>query len=211
MGLFQKKPQFSKSAPLYTFGLQQSYLIVGLGNIGKEYELTRHNVGFMCADYITKALDIGNFVEKKDLKCQMAIGNASGKRIIIVKPSTFMNLSGEAIRNVMNFYKLTNENLIVIHDELDIDFGQIRSRRGGGSAGHNGIKSIIQYQGEEFGRIRVGIKNKNLTKLDSADFVLQKFSKDEQANLDAMMREVAALTTECIYSDGLSEETRTYL
>lgn len=211
MALFQKKPQFSKSAPLYTFGLEQSFLIVGLGNPGKDYELTRHNAGYLCADFLAKSLDLGNFIEKKDLKCQLATGNASGKRIIIIKPTTFMNLSGESIVKVMKFYKLTIDNIIVIHDELDIDFGSIRTKSSGGSAGHNGIKSIIQQIGEDFNRIRVGIKNDNLSKIDSADFVLQKFSKDEQAQLEPMKREVAALTTEYIYGGSFTEETRSYI
>ncbi len=211
MALFQKKPQFSKTAPLYTFGLEQSFLIVGLGNPGKEYELTRHNAGYLCAEYLGKSLDLGNFIEKKDLNCQLATGNASGKRIIVIKPTTFMNLSGESLVKVMNFYKLTIDNIIVIHDELDIDFGSIRTKSGGGSAGHNGIKSIIQHVGEDFNRIRIGIKNDNLSKIDSADFVLQKFSKDEQAKLELMKREVAALTTEYIYGGSFTEETRSYI
>ncbi len=215
MALFQKKPQFSKSAPLYTFGLQKSFLVVGLGNIGKEYDLTRHNIGFMCADKLVKSLDLPDFILKKDLKCHVSIGNTGEKRIIIIKPTTLMNLSGQSVLAVMNFYKIPTEDIIIIHDELDIDFGQIRTRLGGGSAGHNGIKSIVDAVGNEnsqkIGRVRIGVKNDKLAKIDSADFVLGKFTKDEQALLPAMKREVNAVLTEIIYGNSISNDTRSFL
>ncbi|MFO0920274.1 MAG: aminoacyl-tRNA hydrolase [Candidatus Saccharimonadales bacterium] len=211
MALFQKKPQFSKSAPLYTFGLQKSFLVVGLGNIGKEYDLTRHNIGFMCADKLVKSLDLPDFILKKDLKCHISIGTTGEKRIIVIKPTTLMNLSGQSVLAVMNFYKIPTKDIIIIHDELDIDFGQIRTRLGGGSAGHNGIKSIIQAVGQDFKRIRIGIKNNYLEKIDSADFVLQKFSKDEQEKLSDLQKEVTALVTEVIYGDSIIRDTRSFL
>jgi PTH1 family peptidyl-tRNA hydrolase len=209
MALFQRKPQTSSSAPLYTFGLQQTMLIVGLGNTGKEYDLTRHNVGFLCADKLQQALDAPDWTQKKDLKCLLTSVQAAEKRIIIIKPTTFMNLSGEAVQAVMHFYKVPLENVVVIHDELDIPFGQIRTRIGGSSAGHNGIKSVSQNVGEGYGRIRIGISAE--TKMESADFVLAKFSGEEQKELPNLEKEVTAITTEYIYGGELAHETRSFL
>ncbi|MCA9332892.1 aminoacyl-tRNA hydrolase [Candidatus Saccharibacteria bacterium] len=213
MALFQKKPQTSTSAPLYTLGLEKSKLIVGLGNIGQEYEQTRHNVGFMCVDHIVKALELPEWITKKDLKCYLSIGKLGDKRIIAMKPSTLMNNSGDAVMAVMKFYKIVARDVLVVHDELDIPFGQIRVRETGGSAGHNGIKSIIQKIGSEFGRVRVGIGSPILddSKFDSADFVLSKFSKDEQSLLNNMQREVTAIATEYIYGENLNIESRSFL
>lgn len=211
MALFQKKPQVSNSAPLYTVGLNKSLLIVGLGNIGKEYKLTRHNAGFLCADHLAKTLELPDFIQKKDHNCYESSGKAGDKRIIIIKPTTFMNLSGQAVMATMNFYKITIEDVLVIHDELDIDFGEIRTKTGGGSAGHNGIKSIIQAEGQDFKRVRIGIKNSYLEKIDSADFVLQKFSKEEQEKLPDLQKEVTALVTEVIFGGEIDNQTRTFL
>ncbi len=215
MALFQKKPQSSTSAPLYTVGLQKSTLIIGLGNIGKEYDLTRHNIGFMCIDKLRLALDLPDWITKKDLKSEISVGKAGDQRIILIKPTTFMNISGQAVQSVMSFYKITADDTIIIHDELDISFGQIRTRIGGGSAGHNGIKSILEQLGEDSGqktgRVRIGIDNDHSAKIDSADFVLQKFSKEEQSSLNLLTREVSALVTEYIYGNSLVSETRSFL
>jgi PTH1 family peptidyl-tRNA hydrolase len=211
MALFQKKPQVSNSAPLYTVGLNKSLLIVGLGNIGKEYELTRHNIGFLCADHLVNTLDLPDFIQKKNHSCYESSGKTGDKRIIVIKPTTYMNLSGQAVRETMNFYKITTEDVLVLHDDLDITFGEIRTKTGGGSAGHNGIKSLIKEIGQDFKRIRVGIKNPELEKLDSADFVLQKFLKEEQEKLNYMQKEVTALVTESIYDGKIENETRKFI
>lgn len=142
MALFFRKPDTESTAPLYTLGLNKTVLIVGLGNIGKDYVGTRHNIGFECVDNLAKALELQDWTSKKDLKCQISIGKAADQRIILAKPSTLMNLSGEAVQALMHFYKIPASDLLVVHDELDIPFGQIRTRIGGGSAGHNGIKSV---------------------------------------------------------------------
>jgi peptidyl-tRNA hydrolase, PTH1 family len=209
MALFQRKPQASSSAPLYTLGLQKTTLIVGLGNAGKEYDLTRHNVGFLCVDKLRIALDGPDWTQKKDLKCQLTSVQAGDKRIVIIKPTTFMNLSGEAVQAVMHFYKIPLEKIVVVHDELDIPFGQIRTRVGGSSAGHNGIKSVSQHIGEEYGRIRVGIGAE--TNMNSADFVLAKFSSNEQDKIDYLTKEVTAILTEYIYGTELNHETRSFI
>ena len=159
MALFQKNPYDStEKQPLYTLGLNKTVLVVGLGNKGKEYGGTRHNIGFDCIDAFARATDLSTWVEKKDLKCLLASGTVGNTRVIAIKPTTYMNLSGEAVQAAVNFYKIAPSSITVVHDELDIPFGQIRTRMGGSDAGNNGIKSIIQHMGEDFGRVRIGIK-----------------------------------------------------
>jgi PTH1 family peptidyl-tRNA hydrolase len=212
MALFQNRPQTSNPIAYTTVGLNKNLLIVGLGNPGKEYEGTRHNIGFECLNsFVAKTSDMGQWVDKKDLKCLLAMGQMGETRIIAVKPTTFMNLSGEAVQAASHFYKIHPEQIIVIHDELDIDFGQIRLRKGGSAAGHNGIKSVSQNIGEEYGRIRIGIGPKVPEQIDSADFVLQKFSADELGHMGELTREVNAILSELIYGARLSPETRNFL
>lgn len=212
MALFQKNPyDTSEHKPIYTLGLNKSVLIVGLGNIGKEFEKTRHNLGFLCVEALAEAHNLGPWTAKKDLKSQLTLGNVGDTRLILCKPTTMMNLSGEAVRAVMDFYKIADKDLVVVHDELDIDFGQIRSRVGGGTAGHNGVKSLVEHVGENFGRVRIGIGPKTPPQIDGADFVLGKLNKDEESQLNNMTREVVALLTEFIASGKLPEETRSFI
>jgi peptidyl-tRNA hydrolase, PTH1 family len=213
MGLFQKKlTNTSTAAPLYTLGGQSLLLIVGLGNPGEKYAPTRHNVGYMAVDSFVSAHDeINNWIHKKDLQCDIAIGTLGPSKLLIIKPTTFMNESGRAVHAVQMFYKVHSKQTIVIHDELDIDFGQIRTRIGGGAAGHNGIKSIINHCGDEFGRVRVGINNEHKPLNDTSDFVLKPFSKEEQGNISAMNREIESILVECIYRGNLEAETRNYI
>lgn len=212
MGLFQNRPQVSDPVNYVTVGMNKTILVVGLGNPGKEYDFTRHNAGFLCVDeFVDKNPDMGSWVEKKDLKCIMSNGRLGELRVIAIKPTTFMNNSGEAVRATCDFYKIHPSQMVVVHDELDITFGQLRTRIGGSSAGHNGIKSIVQHCGEEFGRIRIGIGPKVPEQIDSADFVLGKFSKEEQAELPTMAREANAVLTEFIYGGQLTIETRNFL
>ena len=215
MALFQNRPQTSNPLSYTTVGLNKNLLIVGLGNPGPEYEGTRHNAGFMCLDdFIQKHVDsgeMGQWVNKKDLKCHFSVGQLGETRVYAIKPTTFMNLSGEAVQAVSHFYKIHPDNVVVIHDELDIDFGTIRMRKGGGAAGHNGIKSVSQHIGEDYGRIRIGVGPKTPEQIDSADFVLQKFSEEELSHMPELTREVNAILTECIYGAELPHETRTFL
>ena len=190
MGLFQNRPQVGETIQYYTLGQNKTVLLVGLGNPGKEYTGTRHNIGFQCLDSFAKANDFDPWVEKKDLKCLIATATLGDTRVIAIKPTTFMNLSGEAVQAVMHFYKISPEKFIVVHDELDIPFGQIRLRTGGSSAGHNGLKSIFQHLNDNFPRVRIGIGPKEPGQIDSADFVLQTFSKTQQAHLPELTREV---------------------
>jgi PTH1 family peptidyl-tRNA hydrolase len=212
MAWLQKRPQIGDSIQFYSTGLNKTKLLIGLGNPGKEYDLTRHNVGFACLDsFVAQSGDMESWILKKDLKSYVSSGRLGDTRVIAIKPTTFMNLSGEALQAVMAFYKISADHVLVVHDELDIDFGQIRLRSGGTSAGHNGLKSIIQYIGEDFGRARIGIGPKKPAKMDSADFVLQKFSEAEQAQLGNMYREIAAIISEYVFGNQLPTETRNFL
>jgi len=211
MALFQKRPQVSNPVQFTTVGLNKTLLIVGLGNPGPEYEATRHNVGFLCLDEFARKNSFGSWMNKKDLKCELTQMTLGDTRVILMKPQTFMNLSGEAVQAVMHFYKLNNTQLIVVHDELDVNFGQIRMRAGGSPAGNNGIKSVSQHIGENYNRVRVGIGPKTHPNMDSADFVLQDFSKAEQEKLPALIREVSALLSEYAYGSPFAAETRNFL
>jgi len=212
MGLFQRRPQVSDPVNYVTVGMNKTILVVGLGNPGKEYDGTRHNIGFECVDeFVDKSPDMEGWVAKKDLKCLMSSGRMGEVRVIAIKPATFMNLSGEAVHAVSDFYKIHPNQTIVVHDELDINFGQIRTRMGGSSAGHNGLKSLIGHIGEDFGRVRVGIGPKTPEQIDSADFVLGKFNKAQQAELSGLRREVNAILTEYIYGGQLPNDTRSFL
>lgn len=211
MALFQKKPQVGSTMPLYTLGLQKTIIIVGLGNIGKEYDGTRHNIGFAAADNLAGKLEFPDWTAKKDLKVQMSMHTINDTRVILVKPTTFMNLSGEAVQAVQHFYKVGLENILVVHDELDIPFGQIRMRVGGSDAGNNGVKSLIEHLGEDFGRVRIGIRNNIAEKADGADFVLGKFTKEEKEQLPALLRETTAILSEYIYGQPLAHETRSFI
>jgi len=197
MGLFdRKKTSFYESDPLYTLGNSQTLLVVGLGNVGTKYDKTRHNAGFMAIDRYKEAHELADWIEKKDFKCFISMGDVGSTRVILIKPTTLMNLSGEAVQKVQNFYKIAPQDTLVVHDELDIDFGTIRTKNSGGSAGHNGIKSVIQQTGKEFGRIRIGVGPKKPATMDSADFVLQNFTKEQLELLPKTLKEISAVIDE---------------
>jgi PTH1 family peptidyl-tRNA hydrolase len=211
MGLFQKRPDIGNNLPSYSIGLQRTLLVVGLGNVGTEYNSTRHNIGFASVDALAKSQDFDPWTLKKDLRCHFTSKTISDNRVIIIKPTTLMNLSGESVQAVMSFYKIPLEHITAVYDELDIDFGTIRTRIGGGSAGHNGVKSLTQHCGEAFGRVRIGIGPKHPEQIDSSDFVLGKFSKAEQQQIPNLLQETSALLSEYIYSATLPTETRRFI
>ncbi len=158
-------------------------LIVGLGNVGKEYENTRHNMGFMLVDRYLEHKNIPlKFKEKFNaMYVETTINN---EKVIFIKPTTYMNNSGIAVRAFLDFYKLSSEDILVISDDLDLDLGKFRLRRNGSSGGHNGLKSIISHLGTDgFKRLRVGISN---DKDDVINYVLSKFSKRELNEIDTM-------------------------
>lgn len=148
--------------------------IVGLGNPGKKYALTRHNVGFMCLDHLAYKKGL-TFSMSNKFKGEIA----KSKDTILLKPHTFMNLSGESVRALTNYYDIDIEDILIVYDDLDLETGAIRLRPKGGSGGHNGIKSLIQNLGSnEFKRVRIGIDKNPL--IETADYVLGQFSKENQ-------------------------------
>jgi peptidyl-tRNA hydrolase, PTH1 family len=211
MALFQKKPQAGHSVQFYTLGQNKTILVVGLGNIGKGYDGTRHNIGFACVDRFVRDHDFPAWIEKKDLQCHFTSETLGDAKVIVIKPTTFMNLSGQAVQTVAHFYKIDPGKIIAVYDEIDIPFGQIRTRVGGGSAGHNGVKSLIGSIGEEFGRVRVGIGPKSPEQMDTADFVLQRFNSEQEAQTPNLTRETSAILSEYAYGGQLPHETRTFI
>lgn len=209
MAFFQKKPQVQSGAPLYSLGAHKTVLIIGLGNPGKEYAGTRHNIGFEVLDEFAKKNDFPGWLSKKDLKCEVAIQNMGENRVILCKPAAYMNNSGEAAQAAQRFYRVYNQNTLAVYDELAIPFGSLRTRVGGSDAGHNGVKSLIQHINDDFGRLRVGVGSETSQKANAADFVLGKFTKKEQENLSLIIREAGAIITEYIFSGELPHETRT--
>lgn len=157
------------------------YLIAGLGNPSKTYEGTRHNVGFSMIDALADAFQID--VTTKKHKAIVGRGVIEGMKVILAKPQTYMNLSGESIREIADFYKIDPENMIIIYDDISLDVGRLRIRKKGSAGGHNGIKNIIAHLGTDvFPRIKVGIGEKPQG-WDLADYVLSKYSKEEQQAL----------------------------
>ncbi len=211
MGLFIDKSEIGNNTPFYTTSASKTKLIVGLGNPGKEYTGTRHNIGFEAIDAVVDYLDLGPWTNKKDLKCQVANAIINGTRVIAIKPTTFMNNSGEAVQAISHFYKVPSSDILVIHDELDIDFGKIRTSVDGSAAGHNGIKSLIEHIGDKFGRIRIGIGPKKPAKIDSADFVLGNFPTAQAKEIPDLHKEVISIVNDYTASGELYAETRTVI
>jgi len=174
-------------------------LIVGLGNTGTEYENTRHNLGFMVIDEICKKYKLATKFEKK-LKADMCVTMLDGETIILAKPTTFVNLSGDSVVKIANFYKIQTQDIWVISDDLALDFGTVRVRVGGSSGGHNGLKDVISKVGEDFTRFRIGIKNDMLEKVSTEKFVLQKFNKDEQEKLNDIVKKSAEIVIDSLKS-----------
>lgn len=157
-------------------------LIVGLGNPGKKYERTRHNVGFMVIDAYCKKYGI-KLTAKTKFKGELGQGTIGGETVLLLKPHTYMNLSGDAVRAVQQFYQINDKEILVIHDDLDLPTGKIRIRQKGSAGGHNGLKSIIQQTGsQEFHRLKIGIDKDPV--IPTVDYVLGRFAKSEQAAID---------------------------
>lgn len=211
MALFQKKPQVQSSAPLYSIGAHKVVLIIGLGNPGKEYDGTRHNIGFAVLNEFASKNGFPGWVAKKDLKCQLTSQNMGENQVILCKPDTFMNNSGEAAQAAQRFYRAYNQSTLAVYDELAIPFGSLRTRLGGSDAGHNGVKSLIQHLGDDFGRLRIGVGSDIAKRADAANFVLGKFTKKEQEHLPQVIREANALVTEYVFRGELAHETRSVL
>ncbi len=167
------------------------FIICGLGNPGTQYENTRHNVGFMALD--TLAEQLGANVKKLQFKSLTATVNIDGVRCLLMKPTTFMNLSGEAVTEALNFYKLPPEKLLVLHDDISLDVGRLRIRRKGSDGGHNGLKNIIYLTGKNtFTRIKIGVGAKPDPDYDLAAWVLGMFPKEQGELLEETFRNAAA-------------------
>ena len=175
------------------------YLIVGLGNPGEKYTFTRHNAGFLAIDYISQKYNID--VKKIKHKAIIGEGTIAGEKVVLAKPQTFMNLSGESIKEIITWYKIPNENVIVIYDDISMPTGSVRIREKGSAGGHNGIKSIIQHLSSDvFPRLKIGI-NAKPDEYNLADYVLGKFTPDEQKILFETFWKVSDAVTEFISSD----------
>ncbi len=176
-------------------------IFVGLGNPGTEYATTKHNVGFMLADKF--AAEIGAEMWRNNFSALVAEGFVGGEKILVVKPQTFMNLSGEAVGAVMNFYKVDAENLVVAHDDLDLPVGMIRLRPKGSGGGHHGIESIIQHLGGEknFPRVRIGI-GRPPANWTVNGHVLSPFSSEDAEKISAAIENLVPAVL-CIFREGI--------
>lgn len=186
------------------------FIVVGLGNPGVTYENTRHNAGFMAISALEKKYNFNVTTHKfKALTARAVIG---GKNCLVMKPETYMNLSGDAVMEAMNFFKIPLNNIIVIFDDISLDVGYMRIRRKGSAGGHNGIKSIIaQCGGEDFPRIKIGVGKKPSPDYDLADWVLSKFTDDELKTLsdvDGRVCEAVELMVQGRISDAMNSFNR---
>ncbi|MDU5105150.1 aminoacyl-tRNA hydrolase [Clostridium sp.] len=173
------------------------FLIVGLGNPGKEYDGTRHNIGFEAIDSLGRKYSID--LNKSKFKGVCGEGFIEGKKVILLKPTTYMNLSGESIREVINFYKIDNNNIIVIYDDISLEIGKLRIREKGSAGGHNGIKSIIaNLSTDVFPRIKIGVGQ---PKGDLVSHVLGRFNKEEAQDLKEVI-EASIKAVEIIMKNG---------
>lgn len=177
------------------------YLVVGLGNPGSQYEATRHNVGFRAVDALAK--ETGVKIDRAKFQALTAQATVGGVRVLLMKPQTYMNLSGVAIKQAADFYKVPPERVLVLFDDIDLDVGRLRIRRNGSAGGHNGIKSIISSLGsQEFPRIKIGVGAKPHPDYDLADWVLSRFTLAEQKLLDPAI-EHAAEAVPVIFTQGI--------
>lgn len=178
------------------------YYIVGLGNPGIQYENTRHNAGFIAIDYLARKYSID--VRKIKFKSLIGQGVISGQKVMLVKPQTYMNNSGEAIREIYNYFDFDHDKLIVIYDDIDIDFGSIRIRKKGSAGTHNGMKSIIyNLEFDDFPRIKVAV-DKKPSYMDLANFVLSGFSKQEAKIIEEEVK-LTSDAIEMILEEGIEK------
>lgn len=183
MAFFKRKKEESFSSPV--FG-KVEYIIAGLGNPGKQYELSRHNAGFMCIDILANRYSFKTDRIKFNALCADVM--ISSKRCLVMRPQTYMNLSGDAVKAAADFYKIPSDHIIIIYDDIDLPVGALRIRRKGSAGGHNGIKSIIAQLGtDEFPRLKIGVGAKPDPDYDLKDYVLGTFSKADQEILKTTM------------------------
>ena len=162
-------------------------LFVGLGNPTSDSENNRHNVGFKIIDQINKKFSLSK--QKPKFKGLLTTGNIEGEKVYAIKPLTFMNNSGICIRELLEYFKINPEDVIVFHDDLDVEFGKIKAKFGGSSAGHNGIASIDKFIGKDYSRVRIGI-GKPKVNIEIADYVLQNFDEDETLGIEKISKNI---------------------
>ena len=176
------------------------WLVVGLGNPGDKYENTRHNVGFLTVDELAERARVP--VQRLKHRALTSTVELGGARVLLMKPVTYMNLSGEAVGEAARFYKIPPERVLVISDDVSLPIGKLRIRKGGSAGGHNGLKSIIQHLGtDQFPRVRVGVGQKPHPDYDLADWVLGKFQGENKKVMDEAVKR-AADAVECILKEG---------
>lgn len=191
---------FKKIEQSHTPKAPITHIVVGLGNIGKAYEKTRHNAGFLAIDYIGEKAGVK--IDRVKFHATVAEVNIGGTGVLLMKPTTLMNNSGVAIAEAASFYKITPENIIVLHDEISFDPGIIRIRRKGSAGGHNGLKSIIAHTGsQDFPRIKIGVGKKPTPEYDLADFVLSKFPEEALKQLSDRYEDIKSATELIIKGD----------
>jgi peptidyl-tRNA hydrolase, PTH1 family len=182
-------------------------LVVGLGNVGAQYANTRHNAGFMIVDRLAELLAASSWRTEAKFKGAVTEATSTDGRVILLKPSTLMNLSGEAVAAVARFYKIDPHDIWIIHDELDVPFGRLRLRRGGSAGGHNGLKSIIRAAGDEFQRVRFGISQNDRSIQPAESYVLSPFSTEERKHLSKFIYESAEVVLEQLAQPEVEETT----
>jgi len=190
--------------------MDEPWLLVGLGNPGREYAGHRHNVGFMVADLLARRTG-AKFGRHKRAHAEVAEGRlfVGGPRVVLVKPLTYMNLSGGPVASLAQFFKVPVENVVAVHDELDVPYGQIRVKRGGGEGGHNGLRSMSKSLGsKEYARVRFGI-GRPPGRQDPADFVLSDFSGAERKELEFLV-DRAADVVESVVTKGVEATQNAY-
>lgn len=184
------------------------YLIVGLGNPDEKYKNTRHNTGFMFLDFLAQKLNIE--LNKNKFKSLVASGVINDKKVLLIKPQTYMNLSGEAVKLASDFYKIKPENIIVIFDDISLEIGKLRIRQKGSAGGHNGIKNIIEQLGiDKFPRIKIGIGDRNNKEMDLKDYVLSNFSDEEMQKINFSISN-AAKAIELIIDKNIEKAMNLY-
>ena len=187
--------------------MAEPLLVVGLGNPGPRYETTRHNVGFLVADILAERIGSGFKVHKKS-GAEVTTGRLGGRSVVLAKPRTYMNESGRHVGPLAKFYSVAPADVVVLHDELDIDFGRIRLKFGGGEGGHNGLRSIASTLGtKDFQRVRIGV-GRPPGRQDPAAFVLENFNSRERPELDTIL-EQAADATELLLQHGVEAAQNT--
>lgn len=182
-------------------------IFVGLGNPGSEYQKTRHNIGFMAVDKLQEAWQFSQWKEAKKFQAEVSEGELGGEKILLVKPLTFMNLSGQSVAAILNFYKEKNSSLVTVYDDIDLALGVVRIRTSGSPGTHNGMKSIVEHVGQDFARVRLGIEGRSPEQKlnqDLADYVLGRFGKSEQATLDEVMAKIPDIF-ETLCKDGIAK------